>query len=144
MGNAITHLCPRVAQIYAALRLRYVCADHTYASTINYYTCVYSDVCQRYAGTVRPDDGSNAADLRKLATRFRRIASHLTFIQIRDEYFSEKAERLIRIEKIAFFCYLLILIALIFINLQYRRYELHAVYVFVDNIQDVILSYPPQ
>lgn len=40
-----------------------MCADHTYAATINYYTCVYSDVCQRYASRVSPDDRSNAAKL---------------------------------------------------------------------------------
>jgi hypothetical protein len=68
MGNAITHLCPRAAQIYAALRFD-TCVRTTplYAGTINYYTYAYSDVCQRYVGTVSPDDGSDAADLRRLS-----------------------------------------------------------------------------
>lgn len=64
MGNAITHLCPRAAQIYAALRSD-MCVRTTPTRVPLIIIRAYSDVCQRYAGgTVSPDDGSDAANLR--------------------------------------------------------------------------------
>jgi len=74
MGNAITHLCPRAAQIYAALRFD-TCVRTTPTRVPLIIIRAYSDVCQRYAGTVSPDDGSDAADLRgTVAARFQGIA----------------------------------------------------------------------
>lgn len=77
MGNAITHLCPRAAQIYAALRSD-TCVRTTPTRVPLIIIRAYSDVCQRYAGTVSPDDGNDAADLRwnrRFAARFQGIAS---------------------------------------------------------------------
>jgi len=70
MGNAITHLCPRAAQIYAALRSD-TCVRTTPTRVPLIIIRAYSDVCQRYAGTVSPDDGNDAADLRRTVSSLR-------------------------------------------------------------------------
>lgn len=81
MGNAITHLCPRAAQIYAALRFD-TCVRTTPTRVPLIIIRAYSDVCQRYAGTVSPDDGSDAADLRGTPSLLRVSKKSSTVIKL--------------------------------------------------------------